>query len=100
MAPLVRITSVEPLGDHHLRLTFGDGLVRELDLSQVVDAGGVFEPLRDADFFAQVSIDGVAGTICWPNGVDLDPDVLHGDGEPVSGVRYRVLSERRMRQAG
>jgi hypothetical protein len=23
------------------------------------------------------------GTVVWPNGYDLDPDVLHGDYEPV-----------------
>jgi hypothetical protein len=39
--------------------------------------GPVFEPLRDPDFFAQVTVD--HGTVVWPNGVDLDPVVLHGD---------------------
>jgi hypothetical protein len=24
------------------------------------------------------------GTVVWPNGYDLDPDVLHGDFEPAS----------------
>ena len=42
----------------------------------------------------------LAGTICWPNGVDLDPDVLHGDFEPASSRPPRVLREYRLRPTG
>ena len=81
MSKLARVVEVESLGDFRLRLTFSDGMVRELDFDGVL-VGGVFEPLADPQFFARASVDGVAGTISWPNGVDLDPDVLHGDHEP------------------
>jgi hypothetical protein len=30
-----------------------------------------------------VRVDPELGTVVWPNGYDLDPDVLHGDYEPV-----------------
>jgi hypothetical protein len=43
----------------------------------------VGEPLRDPDFFRLVRVDPELHTITWPNGFDLDPDVLHGDHEPV-----------------
>ncbi len=36
---------------------------------------------KDDSLFAQVAVDPELGTITWPNGVDLDPDVLHGDYE-------------------
>ena len=84
--------AVEHLGDFRLRLTFSDGLVRELDFDGVLE-GGVFDPLQDRALFAQVSVDTVAGTIAWPIGVDLDPDVLHGDHEPASGRAPVVLKE-------
>jgi len=100
MTALPRITSVEPLGGHRLRLTFTDGLVRDLDLADVVGRGGVFEPLRDPGHFAQVRVDEATGTICWPSGVDLDPDVLHGDARPASGTPYRVLNERHLGRTG
>ncbi|MEX1008851.1 MAG: DUF2442 domain-containing protein [Acidimicrobiia bacterium] len=100
MTQLPRITAVESLGDHRLRLTFDDGLVRDLDFRQVVDRGGVFEPLHDPEYFAQVTVDQVTGTICRPNGVDLDPDVLHGDAEPESGCGYELLREEHLRPTG
>lgn len=96
MNSLARVVNVEPLGDYRLRLTFSDGLVRESDFAGVLE-GKVFEPLKTPTTFSEVSVDEVAGTIVWPNGVDLDPDVLHGDYEPASGRAARVLNEYRLR---
>ncbi len=63
-------------------MTFTDGLVREVDLSGEL-WGPMAEPLKDADYFGQVRVDSELGTVVWPNGYDLDPDVLHGDYEAV-----------------
>ncbi len=79
---LPRITSVEPLEGFRLRLAFTDGLVREVDLSGDL-WGQMAEPLQDPEYFRRVSVDTELGTVVWPNGYDLDPDVLHGDHEPV-----------------
>jgi hypothetical protein len=77
-----RIRSVEPLEGFVLRLTFSDGTVREVDLEGEL-WGPVFEPLRkDPVLFRQVSVDEELGTIVWPGGADMDPDVLHGDFPP------------------
>lgn len=95
-----RVVEVEYLGDHRLRLSFSDSLVRELDFSSALTGGGVFEPLHDPAFFAKAMVDEVAGTVAWPNGVDLDPDVLHGDHEPVSGASPKVLREDHLRPTG
>jgi Protein of unknown function (DUF2442) len=99
VSELPRVVEVEHLGNLSLRLTFSDGLVRELDFDAVLQ-GGVLEPIRDPSVFGQVKIDDVAGTICWPNGVDLDPDVLHGDHEPASGRAPLLLKEYRLRPTG
>jgi hypothetical protein len=78
-----RITSVEPLDGFLVRLGFDDGTVRELDLEGEL-WGPVFEPLRrDPQLFRQVRVDDELGTIVWPNGADMDPDVLHGDHSPI-----------------
>ncbi len=73
------ITAVEHLGGHHLRLTFADGFVGDVDLAGrfLAPTGPMFEPLRDVAYFAKVSVDSELGTVVWPNGADLAPDVLH-----------------------
>ena len=77
-----RIHSVEPLEGFVLRLSFDDGTQREVDLEGEL-WGPVFEPLRaNPELFRQVSVDTELGTIVWPNGADMDPDVLHGDYPP------------------
>jgi hypothetical protein len=99
MSRPARIIEVEPLGELSLRLTFSDGLVRELDLGPMLH-GGVLEPLRDPVEFARVFTDEVTGTIAWPNGVDLDPEVPHGDYRPASGQPATVLREHVLQQTG
>jgi len=99
MSTFARIVAVEHLGDYRLLLTFSDGLVRELDFDGIVK-GGVFEKLNDAVFFGKVTVDQVAGTIVWPNGADLDPDVLHGDFEPASGRPAKLIHEYHLHAAG
>ena len=79
---LPRVTAVEPLEGFVLRLNFTDGLLRDVDLSGDL-WGPMAEPLQDPDYFARVRVDLELGTVVWPNGYDLDPDVLHGDFEAV-----------------
>ncbi len=73
------ITAAEHLGGHRLRLTFADGFVGDVDLSDRFQApnGPMFEPLEDVAYFAKVAVDPELGTVVWPNGADLAPDVLH-----------------------
>ncbi len=82
---LHRVAKVEVLGSYCLGLTFDDGLYKEIDLGPWLAerAFGVFEPLLDKDYFARVELDPVLGTIVWPNGADLCPDVLYAYPQPV-----------------
>jgi Protein of unknown function (DUF2442) len=45
--------------------------------------GTVFYPFRDLEFFKSVKLDKKLGTIVWPNGADLCPDVLYMEGKDV-----------------
>jgi hypothetical protein len=76
MQPLVDVTTVEVLGDYRLRLTFADGTVGDADFTGH-EWRGVFEPLQDPAFFARVEVDAEAGTVVWPNGVDMAPEPLY-----------------------
>jgi hypothetical protein len=75
-AHLHRIVELEVVGEHRLRVAFDDGVSGELDASNW-DWTGVFEPLRDPVYFAQVELDEELGTISWPSGADVAPETLH-----------------------
>ena len=75
---LPRLKRVIHLHDYRLALTFSNGEQGEIDLrDRVVGRGGVFQPLEQIAFFKQVAVEPESGTLVWPNGVDLDPDVLY-----------------------
>jgi hypothetical protein len=82
------IIKVKPLKDFHLHLEFEDGAKGEVDIRKLVKFRGVFEPLKDETFFASVDVNPEWGTIFWPNGADLDPDVLYSlvTGEAIPEV--------------
>lgn len=83
-----RVTTVEVRPPYGLHLVFDDGLTRDVDLADEL-WGPMFEPLKDPAFFAQVSVD--HGTVVWPNGVDLDPLVLHGEFGPATSRAERQV---------
>jgi len=71
---LLRTHQVTPLEEFRLRLTLTDGSVVERDVAGLL-VGPVFDPLTsDRSAFRNVKVE--AGTLVWPNGADLDPDVL------------------------
>lgn len=75
-AHLHRVIELEVTGEHRLRVAFDDGLNGEIDASKWVWRG-VFQPLRDPRYFAQVDLDRQLGTFTWPNGADVAPETLH-----------------------
>jgi Protein of unknown function (DUF2442) len=73
---LPTVTGVAVIGERVLRLLFSDGTVGDVDFS-AEQWTGVLEPLNDPDYFAQVTVDTEAGTVAWPNGIDLAPEPLY-----------------------
>jgi hypothetical protein len=88
MEQLFDVTAVEIIGDHRLRLSFEDGTVGDVDFSGR-EWRGVFEPLRDPSYFARVELDPEAGTIAWPDGLDMAPEPLYAEARrrPVHTAR-------------
>lgn len=96
MKEIIHVTDVVPLEGLWIRLTFSDGAVKEIDLSELLAAGGVFAPIYERrEIFEQVAVNPESGTVEWPGEVDLDPEVLYGRYEPASGhpIERRTLRE-------
>ena len=82
---LVDVVEARPLGGYRVHLRFEDGVEADLDLGEVIRFEGVFAPLRDPARFAELRVHPELGTIYWPGGADLDPDVLYAraTGKPI-----------------
>lgn len=95
MTDIVYVSAVQPLQGHRLRLTFTDGAVKDVDLGELLAAGGVFAPIYERrELFEQVAVNPESGTLEWPGDVDLDPEVLYGRYEPASGHRIERRTVR------
>jgi hypothetical protein len=92
---LPHVVGVAVIGPHVMRLLFDDGLVRDIQYVPGRTSGSMVSPLDDPGYFAQVGIDPEAGTVVWPNGLDLAPEVLHGDYEPEHSLGFRDITPDR-----
>lgn len=72
---LVRVERARHVRDFVVELRFTDGSIREINLEPYL-RGPVFAAVKDPEYFRKFRIDRKFGTICWPNGADIDPDVL------------------------
>ncbi len=70
----LHIEEVKYLDGHRVWLKFSDGTEGQVDLGSELD-GPIFEPLKDPEFFQQVTLEG--HTLTWPNGADFAPEYLH-----------------------
>ncbi len=82
-----RIVVAKALPGYRLWLRFTDGVEGEVDVASLVGRG-VFKAWSDPDEFAKVAVDARARTVCWPRGLDLDPDVLYASvtGRAAPGI--------------
>lgn len=77
---LVRVRKVTPLEGFRVLFEFTDDTRREIDLDYYL-RGPIFQPLRDnPELFRAMQVEG--GAITWPNGADIDPDVLYHNLTP------------------
>jgi Protein of unknown function (DUF2442) len=72
-----RLTEARALHGYTVHVRFEDGTTADVDLSHLLEYGGVFEPLRDRSYFARLLADREAGAIVWPNGADIAPETLY-----------------------
>lgn len=84
---MIDIVEARRLGGHRVWVQFEDGVQGEIDLAEFIRFEGVFAPLQDPARVAEVSVHPELGSLHWPNGADLDPDVLYAK---VSGKSIQV----------
>ena len=81
---LIRIAKARPLQSFEVELTLTTGDVIQRDLEPFL-RGPVFDAIRnDERQFRLLRVED--GTVVWPNGADLCPDVLIWGGVPPADV--------------
>ncbi len=77
-----KVIKVKPQ-DYKIVCEFNDGKIIEYDMTYLLEKNGpMVEPLKDESFFNQVSI--LDGDVIWPNGYDLNPEVIYREGRVIS----------------
>ncbi len=80
----------KPTEGYTVHVRFEDGTEADVDLSYLLDYGGVFEPLRDAEHFRQLRVYSDGQTIFWPR----HPGAQEGEQlEDVSSVQADIAPE-------
>lgn len=76
--PMLEVTGVKTMPDHHLWVRFNTGESKVVDFNPLLDAPA-FIPLQDQDVFAEAYID--HGFVCWNDGdIDISTDYLYAHG--------------------
>ena|SRR5215469_6053537 len=90
MSYLPQVIRARYIGAFVVSARFDDGTEKYIDVSRWFK-GPVFEPLKDPKFFKTFFIE--AGTLAWPNGVDIAPEALYAAPES-SKKRHNKRMER------
>jgi hypothetical protein len=73
----MRLTEAACLREYKVFVRFDSGNEGVVDLENLAQKGGVFAAFKDNKFFRTGEFDPAAGTICWPNGIDIAPEFLY-----------------------
>ena len=77
------VSKVKALDNYQLQLTFKNNETKVFDVKPYLETG-VFKALKDRRVFQRVKV--AFDSIEWPNGIDLDPEVLYSKGRTLAIV--------------
>jgi hypothetical protein len=76
MDEIAELGQVQVFDGFNVQLTFTDGTIKTVDLDRYLIPGQLYDPLRqDPALFRAAFVEN--GAITWPNGADIDSDVLY-----------------------
>lgn len=70
------IIEAKYIEEYKIRVSFENGKEGIVDLKEYRKKGGLFDSLKDKNYFIKFYINKDLGTICWPNGLDIAPETL------------------------
>ena len=78
MSPYIK--RIRPLDDYRLEILFENGELRIFDVKPYLQRG-IFVRLQNRAIFQAARV--VAGSVEWPDGLDLSYDTLYLESQPV-----------------
>lgn len=72
------VTGVTPEDDYTLLVDFADGKQKRFDMKPLISRGGVFERLKNLEFFKKAHVD--RDTVAWDDVIDVAPESLYERG--------------------
>jgi len=76
-----KINKLQYKGEYIYRIQFSDKKEGDINFQSFL-WGEAFKDLKDRELFKNAFIDKTAGTITWPNGVDIAPETLYEQLDP------------------
>lgn len=76
MTKLLKIKLVQPIATGLLRISWDDGVTRDVDVSGWMRRHVLLEMLNDPTVFKDVSVVQYGGGVEWPNGADFCAQAL------------------------
>lgn len=77
--------TVKYIGKYKLEIVFENGRRGIVDFEKYFEKGGVFSRFSDIEYFKKFYINKELGVLCWPDNVDIAPEILYHEatGEPL-----------------
>lgn len=91
------VVKVKTLEGYTLEIEFADSKKGLVDFKKYLSYGGIFDRFIDINYFKQVFVDPELKVLCWPDGLDIAPEVLYSEatGEPLpSWMRSEEVVEQ------
>jgi hypothetical protein len=87
------VISIKYRGNYVYCIKFDDGVEGDIDFSEYLSRGPVFQSIKDYKVFSKATVEG--GTISWPTGADIAPETLYekllSAGKPAKQIRKKAV---------